>query len=101
MTWSNLLSGLIGALVGGLFSIGATILTFNHEQSQVRQSASRTACNAIVENILTINTAMGEAQWAIDHSNDSSDPAIYSSFETVRSAAQRILYVYNVLVADE
>ena len=101
MTWSNLLSGFIGALVGGVFSIIATSMNFRHEQSQKRQSASRTASNAIVENILVISKAMLDTQWTIDHSNNSSDPIIYSSLETVQAAAQRILYVHNVLIANE
>ncbi len=85
MTWSNLLSGLIGALLGGLFSIVAAVMTFRHERSQARQGESRTASGAILENIIAIRQAMRDIQWTMDPSNDSSDRSIDSSLETVRA----------------
>jgi hypothetical protein len=101
MTWSNLLSGLIGALVGGVFSLLATVITIRHERSRVRREASHTASDAIKENMLTIRQAMFDIQWAMDPSNDSSDPSVDPLLETVRAAAQRILYLYSDPIADE
>jgi hypothetical protein len=94
MAWSNLLSGLIGALLGGLFSIVASVITRRQQRSQARQGTSDTASSAIVDNILAIKQAMTDIQKAKDSKNN-------SSFETVRAAAERILFVYNVLIADK
>jgi hypothetical protein len=101
MTLSNLVSGLIGALVGGLFSLGGAILTIRHEQKQVRRGASHNASNAVMENIITIRKAMLDVQRTMSQSNDPSDPGIYSLLGTVQTAAQNTLYIYNALIADE
>lgn len=94
MAWSNLLSGLVGALLGGLFSIVASVITRRQQRSQARQATSHTASSAIVDNILAIKQAMLDIQKAKDSKNN-------SSFETVHAAAERILFVYNVLIADK
>jgi hypothetical protein len=94
MAWSNLLSGLIGALIGGLFSIAASVMTMRQERSQARQRASHTAASAIVDNILTIKKAMEDIQAAADVGSD-------SSFEAIHAASERILFVYNVLIANK
>jgi hypothetical protein len=92
MTWSNLLSGLIGALVGGIFSIIASVVTMRQERSQARHASSRTASTAIVDNILAIKKAMFDIQ--------NIDPGNVSSFETIHASAERILFVYNVMITD-
>ena len=51
---SNLLSGLFGALLGGLASIVASVMTMRHERSQARRNDSRDAGYSIKENILKI-----------------------------------------------
>jgi hypothetical protein len=104
MTWSNLLSGFIGGLVGGLLSIVAAFMTIRHERSQarqdraqVREDASRRACNVIKQDILAINNALS----TIFDSNDSSESRIYALLEEIHAPAQRILYLYNVQIANE
>ncbi len=93
MTWSNLLSGLIGALVGGVFSIIASVVTMRQERSQARHASSRTASTAIVDNILAIKRAMFDIQ--------NTDPGNDSPFETIYASAERILFVYNVMITNK
>jgi hypothetical protein len=98
---SNLLSGFIGALVGGLFSVVAAVMTIRHERAQVRKDASYAASGAITDNILIIGKAMYETQRAMDPARKAPGSEIYALREKVHSAAQSILYRYNVVIANK
>jgi hypothetical protein len=89
MTWSNLLSGFIGGLVGGVLSLAAAFMTIRHDRSQARQDTSRSACNVIKHDILTIRNAI----WTMVDGKDLSESRLYALLAEIHAATQDILYV--------
>ena len=94
MNLSNLLSGLIGAVIGGIFSFAGSYWTMKQQRSQTRLGASHSASSAILDNIATIKNGMYRARKALKSRET-------PSFDTVHAAAERIVFVYNVLIADK
>ena len=66
MNLSNLLSGLIGAVIGGIFSFAGSYWTMKQQRSQTRLVASHTASSAILDNIATIKNGMYRVRQALD-----------------------------------
>jgi hypothetical protein len=104
MDWSNLLSGVIGALLGGLLAIVAslmsarqqrslTLATLAEERRQTKLQISYTACAEILADMLTIKRAMIDLMGATR-----ADAGI--AFRTVYSTVERIFIVHNSVVAD-
>jgi gas vesicle protein len=83
---SNLLSGLFGALIGGLAAIVAAGMTSRHDRSQARRNDSRRAAYSIKENILKIKDAIYRFPAGSESEND-------TLLETVRTLAESIRYV--------
>ncbi len=104
MTWSNLLSGFIGAVVGGAFSIATAMITTRGERSRIRRDVSRGAANAIMRNIVTIGNAMSRIQSAMNPDSQPPDSdiekLIAGSMEEVNTATQSILYEHKALISD-
>lgn len=103
MTLSNLLTGLIGAVLGGLLAIGASIMTmrqqrsltmatFAEERRQVQLRMSYTASAEILANMLTIKEGLG----ALSSDEKRNNP----KFDRAFAAADRIITVYNPQIAD-
>lgn len=90
----NLLSGLFGALIGGLAAIVAAVMTTRHERSQAKRNDSRRAGYSIKENILKIKDAM----WRFPAPSVSENNAL---LETVRTLTESIRYVLNGQIACE
>jgi hypothetical protein len=104
MNWSNLLSGVIGALLGGLLAIVAslmsarqqrslTLATLAEERRQTQLQISYTACAEILSDMLTIKRAMIDLMAATR-----ADAA--AVFRTVYSTVERIFIVHNSVVAE-
>jgi hypothetical protein len=104
MSWSNLLSGIIGAVLGGLLAIIASFITMRQQQSlalatfaedrrQAQLRASYSACTEILNNMLIIKQAMQNVM-----TGPRSDAI--TAFKTAYDSAERIFIVYNTLVAD-
>jgi hypothetical protein len=104
MNWSNLLSGVIGALLGGLLAIGAslmsarqqrslTLATLAEERRQTKLQTSHTARAEILADPLTIKRAMIDLMSATR-----ADAA--TVFRTVYSTVERIFIVHNSVIAD-
>jgi hypothetical protein len=104
MNWSNLLSGVIGALLGGLLAIVAslmsarqqrslTLATLAEERRQTQLQISYSACAEILGDMLTIKRAMIDLMSATR-----SDATI--AFRTVYGTVERIFIVHNSVVAD-
>jgi len=91
---TNLLSGLFGALIGGLAAIVAAVITARHERSQAKRNDSRRAGYSIKENILKIKDAM----WRFPAASDSENDAL---LETVRTLTESIRYVLNGQIPRE
>jgi hypothetical protein len=104
MDWSNLLSGVIGALLGGILAIVAslmtarqqrslTLATFAEERRQTQLQISYAACAEILSDMLTIKRAMIDLM-------DADRAAAAIAFRTVYSTVERIFIVHNSVIAD-
>jgi hypothetical protein len=100
---ANLLSGVIGAVVGGILAFLAAYLTMRQQRSlalatsvedwrQTRLSASYAASAKILSDMLIVKQGMWDAR-------KSSDPRA-QVLPTVHAAAERIL-VHNARIADK
>jgi hypothetical protein len=98
---SNLLSGLIGAVIGGLFSFAATLVGIRHERTRMRQDTSHIAAVAVKKNISAIKEAMDDAQWALNPASEEPASAADSALATIRTATRSVMYEYKSLIADK
>jgi hypothetical protein len=62
---------------------------------------SYAASGAITDNILIIGKALYETQRAMNRAPKAPDSEVYALREKVHSAAQSILYRYNVMIANK
>jgi hypothetical protein len=104
MAWSNLLSGIIGAVLGGLLAVVASVITsrqqrsltlaaFAEDRRQSRLRSSYGASGEILSSMLTAKAAM------YDVMDDGSDWS--ASHDKVRTTMERVSILYNPLIADE
>src|SRR5690348_13167097 len=103
--WPNLLSGIVGAVVGGLAALIASIITMkqqrqlaleeskeNRRQEQLR--TSRAAGAQILVKMLTIKQGLWDVQRALDAGKDPPLGAVYQ-------AAESVLVVHNSQIVDK
>jgi hypothetical protein len=102
MSWANLLSGLVGAVVGGLLAVVASVITMRQqrslalaavveERSQARLAASRQACVEILGCMITIKFGLD----GLATREEDSPEAV-----AALAAGERIFVVHNALVED-
>jgi len=108
MTWSNLLSGLIGAVLGGLLTLAASIMTMKQQRSlaleaaaedrrQAQLRASYSASARILEDMLTLKDGLNALLPLMIRANTSAA----ADYDTAFNALDRIFVVHNALIADE
>ena len=102
MSLDNLLSGLVGAVVGGLLAIAAAVITMTQQRSlalaaaaeerrQSRLAASRDACVEVLASLVTIKLGLDGLATQKEDSPQAVDAL---------NAAERLYVVHNSLVAD-
>jgi hypothetical protein len=108
MSWSNLLSGLVGALIGGLLTLAASIMTMKQQRSlaleataedrrQAQLRASYAAGARILEDMLVIKEGL---QLLLMRSM-AYNPAKEATQKAAYDAVDRMFVVHNALIADD
>jgi hypothetical protein len=105
MNWSNLLSGIVGAALGGLLAIIAAVLTMRQQRSLTRAMAAedrqqaklRLSYTASTE-ILTRMLALKDLMWQTQVALASGGKLVWDAFH---SALDHILIVDSAMIADQ